>query len=527
MNRSTIEVLLVEDDEAHAELIRRAFEPRAELMKLTVANSLRQAKEQLAKPDLPDLALIDLVLPDGKGIELLPALGEESRYPIVIMTSHGDEEVAVEAMKAGALNYVVKSGETLANMPQIVEGALREWGHVVERRRAEEALQTSEEHFRSLIENALDIITEVDQQGTILYASPTMERVLGYSPRDRIGTNMFGLLHPEDREEVIGKVSESFDQPGTTQFFESRYRHKDGSIRILEAVASTHRQADGQPRGVINWRDVTERNRAEEEKKRLEEQLRYSQKWEIIGTLAGGIANEFNNMLTPILGFAYIALEEAPVGSKTRKGLEHILTAANRSRDLAEQILAFSRQAEPQRKPVQLNQIVGEALKLLRASLPANIEIRHEIELERDTVIADPDQMHQVLINLCTNAHHAMPEGGVLEVSVDEVEIDAEFERTHTRPHEGAYVRLTVRDTGHGMDSATKERVLEPFFTTGGTGERTGLGLSVAHGIVVSHGGDLMVESEPGKGTAVHVFLPRDRKIDREAEQVDREAEAS
>ncbi|MCP3958979.1 MAG: PAS domain S-box protein [bacterium] len=517
MNRRKINVLLVEDEEAHAELIRRAFEPRAELMGLSWATNLREAREQLEKEN-PDLALIDLVLPDGKGDELLPADGEEAQYPIVIMTSHGDEEVAVEAMKAGALNYVVKSGETLANMPQIVEGALREWGHVVERRRAEEALQTSEEHFRFLIENALDVITEVDAQGTIHYASPAMERVLGYSPRDRIGTNMFGLIHPDDREEVIRKVFESFDQPGITQSFESRYRHKDGSTRVLEAVASTHIQADGQQRGVINSRDVTERKSAEDENNRLEEQLRYSQKWEIIGSLAGGIANEFNNMLTPILGFAYMALEEAPVGSKTRKGLEHILTAANRSRDLAEQILAFSRQSEPQRKPVQLNHLVGEALKLLRPSLPANIEIRHEIEIEQDTVIADPDQMHQVLMNLCTNAHHAMPEGGVLEVSLDAVEIDAEFERIHTRPHEGAYVRLTVRDTGHGMDSATKERVLEPFFTTKGTGERSGLGLSVAHGIVVSHGGDLMVESEPEKGTAIHVYLPQaERGFEQEA----------
>ena len=517
-------MLLVEDEEAHAELIRRAFEPRAGLMSLSFAASLREARAHL-KESNPDLALIDLVLPDGKGIELLPAEGEESRYPIVIMTAQGDEEVAVEAMKTGALNYIVKSGETLANMPQIVDGALREWGHITERRRAEAALAASEEHFRSLIENALDIITAVDEEGTIHYASPSMERMLGYAPRDRVGTNMFGLLHPEDRGMVIRKVFESFDEPGTTQFFESRFKHKDGSTRILEAVASTHLLADGKLRGVINSRDVTERKRTEEEKKKLEEQLRHSQKWEIIETLAGGIANEFNNMLTPILGFAHMALEEAPVGSKTRKGLEHILTAANRSRDLAEQILAFSRQAEPQRKPLQLHQIVTEALKLLRPSLPANIEIQHEVDeiqhevdVEHDTIIADPDQMHQVLMNLCTSAHHAMPEGGVLEVSLDTVEVDAEFERIHNRPQQGVYVRLTVRDTGHGMDPATKERILEPFFTTRDTGESTGLGLSVAHGIVVSHGGNLMVESEPGKGTAIHVYLPQaDQALKQEA----------
>jgi PAS domain S-box-containing protein len=465
VTRSKIHVLLVEDDAAHAELVRRSFEPRAGLMSLEVAGNLREAREHLAG-STPNLALIDLLLPDGKGLELLPPVGQEPEYPIVIMTSHGDEEVAVEAMKAGALNYVVKSGETLASMPQIVEGALREWGHVVERRRAEEALQASEEHFRSLIENARDLITVVDEQGTIRYASPSIERTLGYSPQDRKGTNIFGLFHPQDREKVIRKLFECFDKPGTTQSFEARYRHKDGSTRILEAVASTHRRSDGSRRGVINSRDVTERKRTEDEKRLLEEQLRHSQKWEIIGSLAGGIANEFNNMLTPILGFAHMALEEAPVGGKIRKGLEHIVTAAARSRDLAEQILAFSRQSEPQRKPVQLQEIVREALKLLRPSLPANIEIRQRIDAEQDLVIADPDQVHQVLMNLCTNAHHAMPDGGVLEVRLDPMEVDAEFERRHARPHEGSYVRLTVRDTGHGMDSATRDRVLEPFFTT-------------------------------------------------------------
>lgn len=508
VSRKSIHVLLVEDEEAHAELIRRAFEARAELMSLTVATTLREARQLLAE-STPDLALIDLVLPDGKGIELLPEEGAPAEHPIVIMTSHGDEEIAVEAMRAGALNYVVKTGETLANMPQIVEGAMREWGHIVERRRAEEALLASEEHYRSLLENALDIITEVDEQGTIHYASPSIERVLGYSPRDRVGTNMFGLIHPDDRESVIRSVFAAFDEPGATQFFESRYRHRDGSTRILESVASTHRDALGKARGVINSRDVTDRKHAQEEKAKLEEQLRYSQKWEIIGSLAGGIANEFNNMLTPILGFADMALAEAPVGSKTRRGLEHILTAANRSRDLAEQILAFSQQGEPQRKRVELDQVIVEALKLLRPSLPANIRIKHHTRVEHTTVIADPDQMHQVLMNLCTNAHHAMPEGGVLEVGLDNVEVDAELERAQARPHQGAYVRLTVRDTGHGMDSETRERVLEPFFTTRGVGERSGLGLSVAHGIVVSHGGELMVESEPGQGTAVHVYLPQ------------------
>ncbi len=500
-DRRDVRVLLVEDEEAHAELIRRAFESRPGAVNLTVAPTLEAARSSLGE-SAPDLALIDLVLPDGKGIELLPAGGEEPAYPIVIMTSHGDEEVAVEAMRAGALNYVVKSPTTLTEMPQVVEGALREWGHIVERRRAEEALQASEEHFRSLIENAHDIITIIDEAGTIEYTSPAIERALGYASSERLGANYFELVHPEDRSDVIRQVLGAFAEPQATGLLEYRYRHRDGSVRILESVASPHRSSDGSLRVVINSRDVTDR-------KQLEDQLRHSQKWEIIGTLAGGIANEFNNMLTPILGFASLALNEATPGAKAYRRLEHILTAANRSKELAEQLLTFSRQSEPELVPIELHRVVDEAIKFLRPTLPPTIEIRQRMHTEQDTVMADPDQLHQVLMNLCTNAYHAMPEGGTLEVDLVLAEADDdEHLQQHPRPHEGTYVKLTVRDTGHGMDPDTKERVLEPFFTTKGSEKRSGLGLSVTHGIVVGYGGDLVVDSEPGQGTAVHVYLP-------------------
>ncbi len=508
-NRTKINVLLVEDEESHIELIQRSFESRGNLIRMKVARSLREARSTLGD-QLPDLAIIDLKLPDGDGTELLQAEGETSQYPAVIMTSHGDETVAVETMKAGAQHYVVKSPQTLLEMPSIAEGALREWGYIMERRRAEEALADSEEHFRSLIENALDIITVIEEDGTIHYASPSMKRVLGYSPEERVGSNFYALIHPEDRPGVIGKLLEVSGEPDTTQLLDFRHLHQGGSLRHLEAVCSTHLRDDGSRRAVINSRDVTDRRQAEESKLKLEKQLRHSQKWEVIGSLAGGIADEFNNMLTPILGYASLSLREAPPGSKIQKGLEHILTAANRSRELAEQLLYFSRQAEPQRLQIRLQDVIDEAVKLLRASLPSTIEIRQSVETEQDTVLADPDQLHHVLMNLCTNAHQAMgQQGGILDISLTMVEVDAAFLEQHSKPQaEGTYARLSVSDTGHGMDRKTQERVLEPFFTTKGEGERTGLGLSVTHGIVVSHGGDLAVDSEPEKGTTVHVYLP-------------------
>lgn len=507
MNRTNIRVLLVEDNDAHAELISRAFEPRNALMQLEVVNTLQKARTSLATTP-PDLVLIDLILPDGRGTDLLPNEDQEASFPFVIMTSHGDEEVAVEALKGGALHYVVKSWETLADMPQIVDTALREWGHVVEKRRAEKALQLSEEHFRSLIENALDIIMVLDEDGTIRYASPSIERTLGFSPGEREGTNLFQGIHEDDRELVIQKIRTVFAKPRTTQFLEYRDYHKDGTLRFLEATTSSHRQAAGPRRAVINSRDVSDRKQAEDERKRLKKQLLHSQKWEIIGTLAGGIANEFNNMLTPILGFATLAREEAMEGSKIQRRLDHILTAANRSKALADQLLVLSRQTEPQRQMVRLHKTVHEVLKLLRPSIPPTVELNRGIHTDRDTVYADPDQMAQILMNLCTNAYHAMPEGGVLDVDLETIEIDETFEQLLARPPRGTYVLLSVRDTGHGMDETTRQRALEPFFTTKGAEERSGLGLSVTHSIVVSHGGDLWFDSAPEKGTTVHVYLP-------------------
>ena len=504
MNRTFIRVLLVEDEEAHAELIQRAFEPRGGLMSLTVARSLKEARSVVASSP-PDLVLIDLLLPDGRGTDLLPSDGEEAPFPMIIMTSHGNEKVAVEAMKAGALHYVVKSANTLADMPQIVEGALREWGHIVERRRAEEALQRSEAHFRSLIENALDIITVIDQDGAIRYTSPAIERCLGFLAGEWVGNNLFDLVHVEDRQHVEERVALTFQSTSGTQLMRFRCRHKDGSQRVFEAIASSHRRPNGLLQGVINARDVSDRHLAEEAKKRLEDQLRHSQKWEIIGNLAGGIANEFNNMLTPILGFASLAMEEVAEDTKIYKRLEHILTAANRSKELAEQLLSFSRQSEPLRQPVRLQSVVDEALKLIRPSLPPSIEVRRSISPDCPAIDADPDQMRQVLMNLCTYAADAMPEGGVLGVILQAVK--KETTSPTGRLEQRSFVRLTVTDTGRGMDENARESLLGPFAQQGPGNNQT-LGLAVTHGIVVSHGGELSIDSEPGKGTTLHVFLP-------------------
>ncbi|HVN97162.1 MAG TPA: ATP-binding protein, partial [Syntrophorhabdaceae bacterium] len=254
----------------------------------------------------------------------------------------------------------------------------------------------------------------------------------------------------------------------------------------------------------------------------LERQIRQSQKMEAIGTLAGGIAHDFNNILAGMIGFTEMVMEDIAPDSPEHKRLELVLKGGKRGRDLVKQILAFSSQGEQEKKPLAVSEIVEEGLKLLRPTLPSTIEIVSKSLTNDDRIFADLVQMHQVLMNLCTNAAHAMREkGGVLELQISKVGFTEHDPLPFSDMVPGEYVVLTVRDTGTGMTPDILDRIFDPFFTTKKPGEGTGLGLSVIHGIVQRHGGYVAVESEPGKGTTFRVYLP---KIEEQAFSEDREA---
>ncbi|MDY6971931.1 MAG: response regulator [Thermodesulfobacteriota bacterium] len=263
---------------------------------------------------------------------------------------------------------------------------------------------------------------------------------------------------------------------------------------------------------------------------KVNEQLQQAQKMEAIGTMAGGIAHDFNNILYPIIGFTEMTIDDVPEESIARSNLEEILKAAKRARDLVQQILTFSRQTYSTPKPFMIQPVLKEALKLLRASLPSSIEIRHDIDTHCGPVLADPTQIHQVIMNLCTNAFHAMREkGGVLEVTLTDVQSDSFNLRLKPDMMPGPYLKLTVSDTGHGIDPAVLKRIFNPFFTTKGPGEGTGLGLSVVHGIVKSSNGHIDVDSAPGKGSTFNVYLPLILGNDRlpESEHADSDPEGT
>ncbi len=252
----------------------------------------------------------------------------------------------------------------------------------------------------------------------------------------------------------------------------------------------------------------------EKEKTKLEGQLLQLQKMETIGTLAGGIAHDFNNILTPILGYTEMALEELSEESVLRYDMEQINSAATRGKDLVQQILTFSRQVDFDKKPLKMDEIVQEVLKLIRASFPSNIEIRQELDSESGIVLADATQMHQIIMNLCTNAYHAMMDnGGVLHVKLDTIKIGDRQVNGSDNIQKGSYVRLTIADTGHGMDKRTMERIFEPFFTKKEVGSGSGLGLSVVHGIVSNNHGAIEVESELEKGSTFTIYLPQHSEV--------------
>jgi signal transduction histidine kinase/ActR/RegA family two-component response regulator len=257
-------------------------------------------------------------------------------------------------------------------------------------------------------------------------------------------------------------------------------------------------------------KEIEIRQKFERERAELEKQLYQLQKMETIGTLAGGIAHDFNNILTPILGYTDMALEELPEDSNLRFDLEQINNAAHRGKDLVQQVLTFSREVDFTNKPIQLQPIVTEALNLIKAAFPPGVEFVQHFDQKIGSVLADPIHIHQIVMNLCTNASHAMIKtGGTLEVSLDTAKIDQKTADKIPNLKKGYYIRLTISDTGHGMDLKTKERIFEPFFTRKEVGSGSGLGLSVVHGIISNYGGAIVVNSTPGIGTTFIIYLPR------------------
>lgn len=338
-------------------------------------------------------------------------------------------------------------------------------------------------------------------------------QVTGYGMEEMGSFSWYQLInavHPDDQRKVLRTFRDALDAVSTYQV-EFRIRHRSGEYRHVENMGVVLPGEDGRAYRILGTiKDISMRVYAEEERQQLERQMQHSQRMESLGVLAGGIAHDFNNILTAIIGLTDMALQDIPDDSPTHKDIKESLQAAHRAKELVKQILMFSRQSSEERAPLLLHIVVREALKLLRASLPPTIEIIDSVDVNSGAVFANAAQMHQVVMNYCTNAAQAMGNAeGRLEVRLSDIEVDESLAAIHPRLHPGPYVVLRVMDTGHGMEPHVMTRIFDPFFTTKGPGEGTGMGLAVVHGIVTSHGGAIVVNSVPGKGTTFHTYLPR------------------
>nr|MCU0563634.1 PAS domain S-box protein [Desulfobacterales bacterium] len=387
-----------------------------------------------------------------------------------------------------------------------IQGIFR---NITDRRRAEEQLRETEKKYRELAESLPQVIFEIDTQGNLIYLNQKGYELFGYTPEDLAdGFNVLDAFVPEDRERVARNIALSLQgqRSGKSEYTVTR---KDGTTIPVEVHAERVLRDETAVgiRGVLL--DLTPARRAQEERERLEAQLQQAQKMEAIGALAGGIAHDFNNILSAIIGYTELAMLNEGAEHCSAE-LKQALLAANRARDLIKQILAFSRQTDEERMPIRVGLVTKECVKFLRATIPSTIEIRTRIDEKAGTVLANSVELHQIIMNLCTNALHAIGDrGGTLEITVDETRIDEARRQDAIGLEAGPYVRVSVRDTGGGIPPEIMGRIFDPYFTTKAKGVGTGLGLAVVHGIVRKSGGAIQVESVPGQGSTFHILLPR------------------
>jgi PAS domain S-box-containing protein len=378
---------------------------------------------------------------------------------------------------------------------------------ITSRKQVERDLRESEAQYRSLFKNNHSVMLLIDPEtANIVDANPAAVNFYGWSYED-LTCKKITDINRLTKEQVFAVMEKVKMEQRKHLYF--RHLLASGEIRDVE-VYSGPIKVHGRELLYSIVHDITARKKAEEEKAALESQLLHAQKMETIGTLSGGIAHDFNNLLGIILGNAELAMDDLPEWHPAKSNFNEIRTASLRARDVVKQLLSFSRKSDPKQRPVKLVQIVEDALKFLRSSTPTSIEIHQHIPNDTDdTILADSTQINQVLINLFTNAAHAMEDtGGVISIGIENIDLDQSSATVYPDLPPNRYVRLTVRDTGTGIDHEIKDRIFDPYFTTKEVGKGTGIGLSVVHGIVKSHNGAISVDSKFGEGTTFSILFP-------------------
>jgi PAS domain S-box-containing protein len=501
-------VLMLEDNDNDAALIQR------ELARLKPAPEIERVATEAAytaalRESAPDIILCDHTIPSfGGGAALELSRAALPDVPFILVTGSLDEETAVAYLKAGAADYILK--DRLVRLgPAVIEA--------LERARQRQELRRQERLLRQIIDANPSLIFVKDWDGRFVLVNQATAEIYGTTVASLVGKtdadfnpNKDEVAHflRDDREvmssarpKLVGEEPVTNPATGEKRWFQTikvPLRLPDDDVPKLLGVAT----------------EITER-------KRLEEQLLQSQKMEAVGQLAGGVAHDFNNILTAIVGYTDLLAEELGPGNRHLEDLEEIRKAARRAAALTRQLLAFSRKQVLEPRVIDLNAIVQNLDKMLRSLISENIELKTQLAGDIDAARADPNQIEQVIMNLAINARDAMPEGGSLTIETANVTLDENYAAQHVSVVPGSYVMLAVTDTGCGMDEDTQARIFEPFFTTKPAGRGTGLGLSTVYGIVKQSGGNIWLYSEPGKGTTFKVYLP---SVDESPQDADKPA---
>ena len=498
----SLSILVVEDDEGLRRLIQKRLERKK--FKVEALGTGEDALERLmSNPDV--LLLLDYKLPDMTGRELIENLAGKGYFvPFVIITGHGDERIAVEMMKLGARDYLVKDQALLEVLPQVMEQIHIQIITQKKLSRVKKALHESEERFRMLFNRGTDAIFVQEikngRYGNFIEVNEIACQRLGYTREELLHLSLKNVEIPVNtsKQKKSAALTETDATAKQHHLYEAIQVTKQGKQICVENNAHFI-DLEGKPAILCISRDITQR-------KHLEEQLRQSQKMEAIGKLAGGIAHDFNNLLTAIMGYTELILVQMKPDNPHRENLEEIRHAGKRASSLTQQLLAFSRKQVLKPKILNLNHVVKGMERMLERIIGEDIHLNSQLDPSLDKIKADTGQMEQIILNLTVNAVDAMPNGGTLTIKTQNKTVPHNAGDLPTESRPGKFIYLSFHDSGEGIDNKIIPQIFEPFFTTKAKG--TGLGLSVVYGIVKQHNGWIDVHSEPGGGTTFGIYFP-------------------